>query len=149
MRNLISIISLLILTTNTTFAKEKIEKPKTWQEARTFFWKYINKANDNQVIIIPRGTLNCRDEDSLKKGVKILIRTNSPLTVKRYGCNYTDTTSRGLITDNKNGSNIVRIAYQVGDYEKEFSSHSSNVGHRYFYWPNVHTLADEKKWEIK
>lgn len=118
---------ILIFISTTVFAKPKsiykvdIRNDKGLQQ---FYNENIEKANDNQVIIIPRGSVRCYSYKEYQKAYRYMLgggrNTNY---MKSFNCNVMQFKSFGLITESFKDSQIIKLAFKIYPFTDQVSNH--------------------------
>lgn len=139
MKKIILIISLVFISIN-SYSKSFNANLKG-DEVNKFYWKYINKATDEQIILIPKGTLYCKTKKGLKEGYKAAL-ANNYARLRRLGCGGVKIATTGLVTEMTDGSDIVRVAYRL-------SGNHKGIEQMYFIWSTLYTQADQNRIELK
>jgi len=117
---------LLIFISTTVFAKPKsiykvdIRNDKGLQK---FYWKNIEKANDDQVIVIPKGSLRCTSYNRYLKAYKYLLGGGRDIVyLGSIHCYVLRSKSFGLITESFKDSQVVKLAFRAYPITKQIVS---------------------------
>jgi hypothetical protein len=128
---------LLVFISTTVFAQPKtifkvdIRNDKGLQQ---FYWENIEKANDLQVIVIPKGTLRCNSYNEYIKTYKyVLMGGRSKPYVESLDCNIMQSKSFGLVTEGFEDSQVVKLALRYHPTTKQ-------IIHGYVGYSTVMTL---------